>query len=123
MPGLLPSITLAPDSTWLYSMGTFKAMAGGLIAVALILAVAALAGGIVLLALSKPFPGLFRGPVSAAILVKIMVGALIVGSLAGAVSWGTGLLDIPSFTGDGFAPSVTVDRCASESAANYESCK
>ncbi len=123
MSGSLHAISLVPDTTWLYSMGTFKAIAGACIAVFLVLAVVAFAGSAVLLALSKPFPGLFNGAISATILLKILLGAVLVGSLVGLVSWGTGLLEIASFTGDGVAPPITVDRCSSESAADYESCK
>ncbi|NKX94257.1 hypothetical protein HF995_13425 [Sanguibacter hominis ATCC BAA-789] len=120
-------ITLRPDDEWVASMGFFRRLAGGTLAVVLVLAVIALVVAVVVLMLTKAAPQVFgsRHPDPSSIF-KVMLAAALAGSLSGLVGWGGGLdlgQALRSFYSGGKSTGVKLETCQGHLADKLESCK
>lgn len=120
----IEALSLVPDAAWFSSMSSFRALVGGVLAVVLILSVLGLvvtAGG---LAWSKINPG--AGIASSAdVLLRVLIGALVAGSLSGMVAWSfTFNLNLTGFSAKGVPKAVFVleNPHPNVTATDYDPC-
>lgn len=97
----IEALSIVPDTAWFSSMASFRNLVGGVLAALLIMAVLALVVTSVGLAWSKIRPG-SSVAVSADVLLRVLIGALVAACLSGMVAWSfTFNLNLTGFSGKG----------------------
>ncbi len=102
---VLPAIQIKPDDEWVREIPFLRGLAGGLLALGVVIAVGALAVVGVRVAMSKAGWGRQVDPSD---IVRVLLVALAIASLSGLVAFSFSKFSMPKFSSDYVPPLPTV---------------